>query len=159
MITNEKLDSVTMMAKMFLRDNPEQKRHYDVTDLTNETVLVLLEGYRGNKIEGDTKFAVMHAAERLSRVECQEMTGHDFVSNEGSSPSGRRNTEDDFVQQAEVNDWLNTKLNGEQATIVKLLIRGETQAEIAGYLGVSSSSISVKLKEIQELAKEDFDVN
>ncbi len=159
MINETKMKSIGNVAKGFLRDNPEQKRHYELADLLNETVLVLLEGYRGNKIEGDTKFAVMHAAERLSRVECQEITGHDWASEEGSSPSGRRNTEDDFVQQAEVNDWLNTKLSGEQATIVKLLLRGETQAEVASYLGITQQAISLKMKEIQELAKEDFDVN
>jgi hypothetical protein len=159
MINEKKLEQIKQVSKMFLRDNPEQKRHHELSDLINETVIVLLEGYRGNKIDGDTKFAVLHAAERLSRVECQEMTGHDFLAEEGSSPSGRRNTEDDFVQAIEIREWIDTTLDGEQATIVKLLMRGHSQEDVANCFSITQQAISDKLKAIQELAKEDFDVN
>jgi hypothetical protein len=159
MIDQNKLDRVAQVAKTFLNDHPEQRRQFELEDLINETVGVLLEGYRGNKVEGETKFAVYHAAERLSRVECQEMTGHDFSTSEGSSPSGRRNTEDDFVQQLEIDDWRANKLDGYQNDIVTLLLAGHNQEDIARRLGVAQQTISRRVAEIQELAKEDFDVN
>ena len=159
MIDDRKQNSIEQVAKMFLGDNPEQSRHYSLEDLVNETVLVLLEGYRGNKLEGDTKFAVYAAAERLSRVECQEMTGHDFISDEGSSPSGRRNTEDDYVSQLEVDDWMDSKLDDTQHFIVKSLLEGRTQFEIGQSLRIAQQTVSDRIAEIQELVKEDFDVN
>ena len=159
MIDDRKQNSIEQVAKMFLGDNPEQSRHYSLEDLVNETVLVLLEGYRGNKLEGDTKFAVYAAAERLSRVECQEMTGHDFISDEGSSPSGRRNTEDDYVSQLEVDDWMDSKLDDTQHFIVKRLLEGRTQFEIGQSLRIAQQTVSDRIAEIQELVKEDFDVN
>jgi len=159
MLDQNKLDRINQVAKMFLSDNPEQLRHYSIDDLINETVLVYLEGYRGNKTEGDTKYAVSHAAERLSRVECQEMTGHDFTSDEGSTPSGRRNTEDDFVSQLEVDDWVEAKLDPDQQFIVKHLLEGYTHDDIAAKVGLDRSSITRRVAAIQEIAKEDFDVN
>ncbi len=159
MLDATKLEQINQVAKMFLADNPEQLRHYSADDLVNETVLVLLEGYGGNKAEGETKYAVSHAAERLSRVECQEMTGHDFTADEGSAPSGRRNTEDDYVSQLEVDDWVEAKLDPDQQFIVKHLLEGYTQEDIAAKVGLSQQAVSLRVAAIQEIVKEDFDVN
>ncbi len=144
---------------MFLSDNPEQLRNYSLGDLINETVLVYLEGYGGHRVEGETKYAVSHAAERLSRVECQEMTGHDFVADEGSTPSGRRNTEDDYVSQLEVDDWVSAKLDPDQQFIVKHLLEGYTHADIGAKVGLARQTITDRVAAIQEIVKEDFNVN
>jgi hypothetical protein len=147
--------SVTLYMANKINKAPEWKE-----DLTQETVLVLLEGYGGAKIEGDMRYAVQMAATRMGwSSSCTEKTGHDFNIEEGKAPSGRRNTEDDFVQQAEIRDWIEGKLDGEQASIVKLLMLGYTQEEVAAYFGLDQSAISRKLKAIQKLTKEDFDVN
>lgn len=159
MLDQNKLDRINQVSKIFLSDNPEQLRNYSLDDLINETVLVYLEGYRGNKTDGDTKYAVSHAAERLSRVECKEMTGHDFTADEGSAPSGRRNTEDDYVSQLEVDDWLETKLDDDQQFIVRHLLQGHTHEEIAAKVGLDRSTITRRVAAIQEIVKEDFDVN
>jgi len=159
MLDDTKLEKINQVAKLFLADNPEQLRHYSLDDLVNETVLVYLEGYGGNKAEGETKFAVSHAAERLSRVECQEMTGHDFTADEGSAPSGRRNTEDDYVSQIEVDDWIETKLDGDQQYIVKHLMEGYTHEDIAAKVGLARRTITDRVAVIQEIVKEEFDVN
>ena len=159
MLDQNKLDRIEQVAQMFLSANPEQLRHYSIDDLVNETVLVYLEGYRGNKIDGETKYAVSHAAERLSRVECQEMTGHDFTADEGSFPSGRRNTEDDFVNQMEIDDWIEDKLDPDQQFIVRRLLAGYTHAEIGAEVGLARQTITDRVAAIQEIVKEDFDVN
>ena len=144
MLDATKIEKINQVAKMFLADNPEQLRHYSADDLVNETVLVLLEGYRGNKAEGETKFAVSHAAERLSRVECQEMTGHDFTAD---------------VSQLEVDDWVEAKLDPDQQYIVKHLLEGYTHADIAAKVGLARQTITDRVAAIQEIVKEDFDVN
>jgi len=159
MLDASKLEKINQVAKLFLADNPEQLRHYSLDDLVNETVLVYLEGYGGNKAEGETKFAVSHAAERLSRVECQEMTGHDFTADEGSVPSGRRNTDDDYVSQLEVDDWIETKLDEDQQYIVKHLMQGCTHADIAAKVGLARRTITDRVAVIQQMVKEDYDVN
>jgi hypothetical protein len=159
MLDQTKLDQINQVSKMFLSDNPEQLRHYSLDDLINETVLVYLEGYGGNKTDGDTKYAVSHAAERLSRVKCEEMTGHDFTADEGSAPSGRRNTEDDYVSQLEVDDWVETKLDDDQQFIVRHLLQGYSQVDIASKVGVSQQAISLRVAAIQEIVKGGFDVN
>ena len=159
MLDQNKLDRINQVSRIFLSDNPEQLRNYSLDDLINETVLVYLEGYRGNKTDGDTKYAVSHAAERLSRVECKEMTGHDFTADEGSAPSGRRNTEDDYVSQLEVDDWVETKLDDDQQFIVRHLLQGYTQEDIAAKVGLSQPTIHRAIKAIQEIVKGDFDVN
>ena len=159
MLDQNKLDRINQVSRIFLSDNPEQLRNYSLDDLINETVLVYLEGYRGNKTDGDTKYAVSHAAERLSRVECKEMTGHDFTADEGSTPSGRRNTEDDYVSQLEVDDWVETKLDDDQQFIVKHLLQGYTHSEIGGKIGLARQTITDRVAAIQEIVKEDFDVN
>ncbi len=159
MLDQTKLNQIDQVAKMFLSDNPEQLRHYSLDDLTNETVLVYLEGYGGNKIDGETKYAVSHAAERLSRVNCQEMTGHDFTADEGAFPSGRRNTDDDYVNQMEIDDWVETKLDPDQRFIVEHLMQGYTHADIAAKVGLARQTITDRVAAIQEIVKEDFDVN
>ncbi len=159
MLDATKLEQINQVAKMFLADNPEQLRHYSADDLVNETVLVLLEGYGGNKADGETKYAVSHAAERLSRVECRELTGHDFTADEGSAPSGRRNTEDDYVSQLEVDDWVAAKLDPDQQFIVEHLMQGYTHDDIAAKVGLARRTITDRVAAIQEIVKEDFDVN
>ena len=159
MLDQNKLDRINQVSRIFLSDNPEQLRNYSLDDLINETVLVYLEGYRGNKTDGETKYAVSHAAERLSRVECKEMTGHDFTADEGSAPSGRRNTEDDYVSQLEVDDWVETKLDDDQQFIVRHLLQGYTQEDIAAKVGLSQPTIHRAIKVIQEIVRGDFDVN
>jgi hypothetical protein len=129
-------------------------------DLTQETCCVLLEGYGGAKVEGKLMFAVQMAATRMGfSNSCQEMTGHDFVTDEGSSPSGRRNTEDDYVSQLEVDDWMDSKLDDTQHFIVKSLLEGHKQFEIGLSLGIAQQTVSDRITEIQEIVKEDFDVN
>ncbi len=159
MIDQNKLNQIERCTDMFLSLHPDQLRHYESCDLVNEAVLVLLEGHRGNKIEGETMYAVYHAAERLRRLGINEMTGHDFSAEEGSVPSGRRNTEDDFVQQMEVDDWRATNLNGYQNDIVSMLLSGHSQNDIARRLGVSQTTVHRRIEEIQEIARESFDVN
>ena len=159
MINAERLSLIEQAAKMYIRDNPGQLQNYELEDLVNETVCVLLEGYAGQKIEGDAKFSVRNAAYRLGQVECQEMTGHDFTADEGAAPSGRRNTEDDYVSQLEVDDWVETKLDPDQQFIVKHLLAGYTQEDIAAKVGVSQPTVHRLIAAIQEIAKEDFDVN
>ncbi len=129
-------------------------------DLTQETHLVLLEGYGGAKVEGKLYFAVQMAATRLGFSNaCGEDTGHDFSIDEGATPSGRRNTDDDYVSQLEVDDWVEAKLDRDQQFIVKHLVEGYTQADIASKVGVSQQAISLRVAAIQEIAKEDFNVN
>jgi DNA-directed RNA polymerase specialized sigma24 family protein len=159
MIDTERLSLIEQAAKMYIKDNPTQLKNYDLMDLVNETVCVLLEGYAGQKIDGNARFSVKHAAERLSRVECQEMTGHDFTADEGSAPSGRRNTEDDYVSQIEVDDWIKTKLDPDQQYIVKHLMEGYTHEDIAAKVGFDRSTITRRIAVIQKIVKEDFDVN
>lgn len=159
MINEERLSLIEQAAKMYLRSNPEQLRNYELSDLVNETVVVLLEGYAGQKVDGDATYSVRHAAYRLGQNECQEMTGHDFTADEGSTPSGRRNTEDDYVSQLEVDDWVEAKLDPDQQFIVKHLLEGYTHDDIAAKVGLDRSSITRRVAAIQEIAKEDFDVN
>ena len=159
MINDEKIQQITQAAKSFLWRHPTVSRQYEVSDLVNEGVLIILEGYGGHNLDFAPMYVVQHAAERLQRVDCKELTGHDFSIEEGSVPSGRRNTEDDFVQQTEIDDWVSETLTPMQATIVQLLLIGATRREIAGKLGLAHSTVTDKIKAIQELAKEDFDVN
>ena len=65
MLDQTKLNQIDQVEKMFLSDNNEKLRHDSLGDLTNETVVVYGEGYGGNEIDGDTKDAVSHGAERL----------------------------------------------------------------------------------------------
>ncbi len=159
MINNERLSLIEQAAKMYIRDNPGQLQNYELADLVNETVCLLLEGYAGQKIDGNAMFSVKNAAYRLGQVECQEMTGHDFTADEGATPSGRRNTDDDYASQLEVDDWVEAKLDLDQQFIVKHLLEGYTQEDIAAKVGLSQQAVSLRVAAIQEIAKEDFDVN
>ena len=158
-MNNHDLERISKVVSIYMASHPSQAAQYEAADLVNETVLVLLEGYGGSKIEGDLKYTVLHAAERLARVDLKEKTGHDFTYEEGSSPSGRRNTEDDFVQQIEIDDWVASTLTQDQQFIVSHLVDGFTQDDIAAKVGVSSSTIQRAVEEIREIAKEHFDVN
>ena len=158
-MNNQDLERISNVVSLYMSSHPAQATQYEASDLVNETVLVLLEGYGGSKIEGDLKYTVLHAAERLSRLDLKEKTGHDFSYEEGSSPSGRRNTEDDFVQQIEIDDWVATELTQDQQFVVSHLVGGFTQDDIAAKVGVSSSTIQRTIDEIREIAKEHFDVN
>ena len=159
MISQDRISLIEQAAKMYLRDNPEQLRNYELSDLVNETVAVLLEGYAGQKVDGDSTYSVKHAAYRLGQNECHEMTGHDFTSDEGSAPSGRRNTEDDYVSQLEVDDWVETKLDDDQQFIVRHRLQGYTQEDIAAKVGLSQPTIHRAIKVIQEIVRGDFDAN
>ena len=159
MISQDRISLIEQAAKMYLRDNPEQLRNYELSDLVNETVAVLLEGYAGQKVDGDSTYSVKHAAYRLGQNECCEMTGHDFTADEGSAPSGRRNTEDDYVSQLEVDDWVETKLDDDQQFIVKHLLQGYTHGDIAAKVGLDRSTITRQVAAIQDIVKGDFDVN
>ena len=158
-MNNKDIEMITNLSTAFMQTHPAQAKHYDIGDLVNETVLVLLEGYCGCKLDGKLSYAVSHAAERLARVELKEKTGHDFTYEEGSSPSGRRNTEDDFVQQMDIDDWVQTELTQDQQFVVRHLVDGFTQDDIAAKVGVSRSTIKRTIDEIREIAKEHFDVN
>ena len=153
------IEMITKLSHAHIQSHPAQAKHYECGDLVNETVLVLLEGYSGCKLDGKLSFAVRHASERLARVELKEKTGHDFSYEEGSSPSGRRNTEDDFAQQIEIDDWVASTLTQDQQFVVSHLVGGFTQDDIAAKVGVSSSTIQRTIDEIREIAKEHFDVN
>ena len=158
-INEERISLIEQAAKMYLRNNPEQLRNYELSDLINETVAVLLEGYAGQKVDGDATYSVKHAAYRLGQNECQELTGHDFTADEGSTPSGRRNTDDDYVSQLEVDDWVEAKLDQDQQFIVKHLVEGYTHEEIAAKVGLARRTITDRVAAIQEIVKEDFNVN
>ena len=159
MINDERLSLIEQAAKMYIRDNPGQLQNYELADLVNETVCLLLEGYAGQKIDGNAMFSVKNAAYRLGQVECQEMTGHDFTADEGATPSGRRNTDDDYVSQMEIDDWVETKLDPDQQFIVEHLLQGYTHDDIAAKVGLARRTITDRVAAIQEIAKEDFDVN
>ena len=160
MFTEDQMQDVEASVSQYLHATKMQPMQDWRDDLTQETYLVLLEGYGGARVEGKVYFAVQMAAARLGYSNaCEEDTGHDFSAEEGSVPSGRRNTEDDFVQQMEVDDWRDNKLNGYQNDIVSLLLEGHSQEDIARRLGVSQQTISRRVVEIREIAKESFDVN
>ena len=158
-MNNHDLERIGKVVSVYMASHPAQATQYEAADLVNETVLVLLEGYGGAKLDGDLQYSVLMAARRLARVDLKEKTGHDFTYEEGSSPSGRRNTEDDFVQQIEIDDWVASTLTQDQQFIVSHLVDGYTQDDIAAKVGVSSSTIQRAVEEIREIAKEHFDVN
>jgi len=158
-MNNHDLERIGKVVSIYMASHPAQATQYEAADLVNETVLILLEGYGGAKLDGDLQYSVLMAARRLARVDLKEKTGHDFSYEEGSSPSGRRNTEDDFVQQMEIDDWIQTELTQDQQFVVNHLVSGHTQDEIAAKVGVSSSTIQRAVEEIREITKEHFDVN
>ena len=158
-MNNHDLERIGKVVSIYMASHPAQATQYEAADLVNETVLILLEGYGGAKLDGDLQYAVLMAARRLARVNLKEKTGHDFTYEEGSSPSGRRNTEDDFVQQMDIDDWIRMELTQDQQFIVKHLVAGHTQEDIAAKVGVSSSTIQRAVEEIREITKEHFDVN
>ena len=158
-MNNNDLERIGKVVSIYMASHPAQATQYEAADLVNETVLILLEGYGGAKLDGDLQYSVLMAARRLARVDLKEKTGHDFSCEEGSSPSGRRNTEDDFAQQIEIDDWVASTLTQDQQFIVSHLVDGFTQDDIAAKVGVSSSTIQRAVEEIREIAKEHFDVN
>ena len=158
-MNNHDLERIGKVVSIYMASHPAQATQYEAADLVNETVLILLEGYGGAKLDGDLQYSVLMAARRLARVNLKEKTGHDFTYEEGSSPSGRRNTEDDFVQQMDIDDWIQTELTQDQQFIVNHLVSGHTQDDIAAKVGVSSSTIQRAVEEIREITKEHFDVN
>ena len=158
-MNNHDLERIGKVVSIYMASHPAQATQYEAADLVNETVLILLEGYGGAKLDGDLQYAVLMAARRLARVNLKEKTGHDFTHEEGSSPSGRRNTEDDFVQQMDIDDWVQTELTQDQQFVVRHLVAGFTQDDIAAKVGVSSSTIQRAVEEIREITKEHFDVN
>ncbi len=158
-MNNHDLERIGKVVSIYMASHPAQATQYEAADLVNETVLILLEGYGGAKLDGDLQYSVLMAARRLARVNLKEKTGHDFTYEEGSSPSGRRNTEDDFVQQMDIDDWIQTELTQDQQFVVNHLVSGHTQDEIAAKVGVSSSTIQRAVEEIREITKEHFDVN
>ena len=158
-MNNHDLERIGKVVSIYMASHPAQATQYEAADLVNETVLILLEGYGGAKLDGDLQYSVLMAARRLARVNLKEKTGHDFTYEEGSSPSGRRNTEDDFAQQIEIDDWVASTLTQDQQFIVSHLVGGFTQDDIAAKVGVSSSTIQRAVEEIREIAKEHFDVN
>ncbi len=124
-------------------------------DLRQETVVVVLEGKAV-----DYYFAVQKAARNIGyKNECDEFTGHKFSVDEGSAPSGRRNTEDDYVEQLEIDDWVDSRLSDDQKFIAQQLTKGFTQSEIALEVGVSQQAISLAIKSIRKIVEADFDVN
>ena len=158
-MNNHDLERIGKVVSIYMASHPAQATQYEAADLVNETVLILLEGYGGAKLDGDLQYSVLMAARRLARVNLKEKTGHDFTYEEGSSPSGRRNTEDDFVQQMDIDDWVASTLTQDQQFIVNHLVSGHTQDDIAAKVGVSSSTIQRAVEEIREITKEHFDVN
>ena len=59
----------------------------------------------------------------------------------------------------DIDDWVQTELTQDQQFIVRHLVSGHTQDDIAAKVGVSSSTIQRAVEEIREIAKENFDVN
>ena len=158
-MNNHDLERIGKVVSIYMASHPAQATQYEAADLVNETVLIQLEGYGASRLDGDLQYSVLMAARRLARVDLKEKTGHDFTYEEGSSPSGRRNTEDDFAQQIEIDDWVASTLTQDQQFIVSHLVGGFTQDDIAAKVGVSSSTIQRAVEEIREIAKEHFDVN
>lgn len=129
-------------------------------DLFQESVLVLLEGYGGVKIAGSKYFAVQMAAKRLGYSSAAvESTDYDF-SADNPLDSIRGNTGQNHEQEVEIQDWMDTKLTGYQRSIVDGLLAGESQERIAESLGVSQSTIAIRIKEIRvEAQKAGYNVN
>ena len=160
MINEMQIEQVEAAVTLYLSATKTKPTKDWRDDLTQETHLVLLEGYGGAKIEGKLYFAVQMAAARLGFSNgCDEMTGHDFTVDEGATPSGRRNTDDDYVNQMEIDDWVEAKLDPDQRFIVKHLLEGYTHADIAAKVGLARQTITDRVAAIQEIVKEDFDVN
>jgi len=160
MISEERIGFITDAAKMFMAANPTQKRNYDVDDLINEAVLALLEGYAGLKVDGDLRYAVKLAAARLSQVECREQTSHSFTVEEGSKLNSRFDEGEDYVAELEIEDWIETVLDEEEQFMVNHLRQGFSQSDIAAMLGVSSATISERVKALRiKMLKGGFNVN
>ena len=156
-ITNETLDGLVRSAKLWISRHGAQ---HELNELVNEGVLILLEGYAGCE-DGKLYFVIQNAVERLSRglPELKNATGFEMDQVSGTSPSGVRNTDQDFVEQVEVDDWIETKLDKEQQAIVHCLIEGWTHGDIAHEMEVDRSTVTRKIQKIQEIAGADFNVN
>ena len=157
-ISNEKIEHLERAAKKWISRHGNQ---HELGDLLNESVLVILENYAGCTAEGRSDFTVQYAVERLSRglPELKNATGFEMDQVSGTSPSGVRNTDEDFVEQVEVDDWIEVELDLEQQAIVHCLIEGWTHGDIAHEMEVDRSTVTRKIQKIQEIAKETYDVN
>lgn len=160
MFTEERLEFIRNAANKFMADNPTQKRNYDVDDLVNESVLATLEGYAGLKVDGDPRFAVKHAAARLSRVECKEQTTHSFPVEDGVKLNSRPDEGEDYIAELEIDDWIETILDEEEQFMVNHLRQGFSQSDIAAMLGVSAVTVSERVKALRvKMIKGGFNVN
>ncbi len=154
MITQDRLDRIELVAMKYLSNNPSQLRNYEVGDLVNETVLALLEGYQGLKIEGDISYAVSKAATRLSGVECKELTGSEDADTRIDHASNHHE------QELELDDWIETILDSDEQWLARNLSDGYSQEDLASIAGVSTSTISAKVKELRiKMVKGGFNVN
>jgi len=157
MLDNKQIEIVRATVRGYINTAMPARRGDEdfFDDLSQETFLVILEGKAT-----DYRFAVKKAARQLGYDNgCEETTNHGFVDEEGTRPSTPRNTGNDFVQQTEVNDWIDNALNSTHGRITKMLVEGYSQAEIALCLGVSQQTISATVRIIRAIAKEDFNVN
>ncbi len=134
--------------------NPEWK-----DDLLQETVLVLLEGYGGVKIDGNKYFAVQMAATRLGyKSSCVEETDFDFTDEEAGTP--RVSATPDSIAEIDLDDWMAVHLTLEEMVIAKMLVQEFTQTEIADALGVTQQKVSLLLKIVRlKIMKGGFNVN
>ena len=157
-ISTQSYEQLQQCAQSWITLNGDR---FEADELANEGALIILEGYSGVKEDGDKKFAIQKAAERLSRglPELDDATGFEMDQVTGTSPSGVRNTDQDFIEQVEVDDWIETKLDKEQQAIVHCLLEGWTHGDIAHEMEVDRSTVTRKLKKIQYIAGADFDVN
>lgn len=133
----------------------------DPEDLLQEAALIIMQGHRGIKEEGDKYYAAQMAAERISRgmIEKVESTGHEVDFLAGDSPTGRRNRSSDFTEEVDNQDWIETKLDKEQQAIVHCLLEGWTHGDVAHEMAVDRSTATRKIQKIQEIAKGTYDVN
>jgi len=153
-INEERLLRINQLATSFMNANPTQLQNFEVDDLVNEAVCALLEGYQGLKIDGDLSFAVSKAAQRLSGVECKEVTNVDGVYVKADFSSNHHE------QELELEDWIETILDSDEQWLVRNLSDGYSQKDLAAMAGVSTSTISEKVKELRtKMVKGGFNVN
>jgi len=117
-------------------------------DLLQETILVLLQGYRGVKVDGNKYFAVQTAATRLGyQSACSEATDFDF-SDEGVGVP-RVSPSPDPEADVDLKDWMVVNLDMDELLAASMKMQNYTQGDIAETLGVSQQRVSEIIKNVR----------
>ena len=117
-------------------------------DLLQETILVLLEGYGGVKVEGNKYFAVQMAATRLGyQSACQETTDFNFSDESAGVP--RVSPSPDPEADVDLKDWMVVNLEIDELLAASMKMQNYTQHDIAETLGVSQQKVSEIIKNVR----------